>query len=536
MKNKNLMLLMVLVLGLFSLGATKNIVPRADSEGSIGTSSKNWQNSYFDNISVDGTVTIPNDSLTTSKIVELNSATATAGRIFIADGTDFESQALAGDATVNGAGFLALTANSVGEPELDVTDTPSDGECLSWDTATQRFEWVTCGSGGGATQLTDLTDVNTATVTAGRILIADGTDFESMAVAGDASMNGAGFLTISTINHTLNVAGSGTSTFSGPIVATSFNGLAINSATATAGRILVADGTDFESMALQGSCTMNGAGFISCTASGSSTDLAGLTDVNTATASAGRILVADGTDFESMAVAGDATMNGAGFLSLATDSVGSAEIAADAVGASEIAADSVGTSELTFINSSTATAGRIFVANGNDFDSVALSGDATIASGGAVTLADGSLSLSELSDVNTATVTAGSLLIADGTSWESVTFKSNPCLVISDVTSSDDNFPLSTKPIPRTVLQVGCRCHGTCTTKANIALEDDSGNAMTHSTPTCATAGTVITYQNVTAANTLIAGEGLRMDVTNTPSPATDEYEVCWQEFNNLSE
>lgn len=51
------------------------------------------------------------------------------------------------------------------------------------------------GGGGGANALSDLTDVNTSTATAGRLLIADGTDWESMALQGDCTLNGAGFIT-----------------------------------------------------------------------------------------------------------------------------------------------------------------------------------------------------------------------------------------------------------------------------------------------------------------------------------------------------
>jgi hypothetical protein len=42
--------------------------------------------------------------------------------------------------------------------------------------------------------LVDLSDVNSSTATVGRMLVTDGTDWESMALYGDCSINGAGFM------------------------------------------------------------------------------------------------------------------------------------------------------------------------------------------------------------------------------------------------------------------------------------------------------------------------------------------------------
>jgi len=50
--------------------------------------------------------------------------------------------------------------------------------------------------GAGSTSLTDLADVNTATETAGNILVADGTDFESVAMSSEVTMVSSGATTI----------------------------------------------------------------------------------------------------------------------------------------------------------------------------------------------------------------------------------------------------------------------------------------------------------------------------------------------------
>ena len=98
--------------------------------------------------------------------------------------------------------------------------------------------------------------------------------------------------------------------------------------------------------------------------------------------------------------------------------------------------------------------------------------------------------------------------------------------VVEDLAAADTDFPLGMTAFARTITKVGLHCAGTCTTGADISLEDRAGNAMTHTVPTHSTGTTSTTYQNVTAANALVAGEGLRFDVDNAVSPETDTYEI----------
>lgn len=116
-----------------------------------------------------------------------------------------------------------------------------------------------------------------------------------------------------------------------------------------------------------------------------------------------------------------------------------------------------------------------------------------------------------------------------GAAKRAIAYEQSKCAVIEDLAAADDNFPLGSTTYARTITKIGCRCNGTCSTGAQISLEDTGGNAMTHTTPTCATTGD-ITFQAVTAAGALNAGEGLRLDVDNAVSPETDTYEVCWAE------
>jgi hypothetical protein len=102
------------------------------------------------------------------------------------------------------------------------------------------------------------------------------------------------------------------------------------------------------------------------------------------------------------------------------------------------------------------------------------------------------------------------------------------CVMLTDVTSADDNLLIYMPKDNIVVSEVGCRYEGTGTTVATIAFEDSSGNAMTHTAPTCSTGGTNATFQAVTSGGGIVSGEGIRIDVTNTPSPLTDDYEICF--------
>lgn len=105
------------------------------------------------------------------------------------------------------------------------------------------------------------------------------------------------------------------------------------------------------------------------------------------------------------------------------------------------------------------------------------------------------------------------------------------CAIIKDLAATDDNFEFWQPNKAVTLIGVGCRCRGTCTTAATFTLEDRGGNAMTitGTNPTCATTGNT-TYSAMTtdADNNLASGEGVAFDVTNTPNPdGADEYTIC---------
>jgi hypothetical protein len=99
------------------------------------------------------------------------------------------------------------------------------------------------------------------------------------------------------------------------------------------------------------------------------------------------------------------------------------------------------------------------------------------------------------------------------------------CGSIENLAAADDNWLLASEAVDRTYTEVWCFCNGTCTTMAQFSLEDQAGNAFTMATPTCGT--TAAPTATAITTDTVGAYEAVRWDVTNTPSPETDEYMIC---------
>lgn len=97
---------------------------------------------------------------------------------------------------------------------------------------------------------------------------------------------------------------------------------------------------------------------------------------------------------------------------------------------------------------------------------------------------------------------------------------------LENAVDTDDNFDFFIAPDNITITGVACQYSGTGTTPATFTLEDGNGNAMTitGTNPTCVAETANATYAAVTASNTLVKGETVRFDITNTPGPVTDDY------------
>jgi hypothetical protein len=95
-----------------------------------------------------------------------------------------------------GIGTTSPTARLEISGQLKITGgSPGAGKVMTSD-ANGLGTWET-PSGGGANQLSELSDVGSATVTSGNLLIADGTDWESVTMSGDATIDASGILSIS---------------------------------------------------------------------------------------------------------------------------------------------------------------------------------------------------------------------------------------------------------------------------------------------------------------------------------------------------
>jgi len=212
------------------------------------------------------------------------------------------------------------------------------------------------------------------------------------------------------------------STFVTDTGATSLTGLSdVGSATISSGRMLIADGTNFQSVAMSGDCIITSAGVTTCTGIAGATELTGLTDVGSSTVGAGRILINDGTKFQSISVNGDCFFTSSGRIHC-----------------SSYASQMTGLSD---VGSATISSGSLLVSDGTKFQSVALSQHCFIASNGQINC-DGlgaAKTLTGLSDIGSATIQAGRLLVSDGTKYQSVATYYTERIAAA---SSNTNYPV----------------------------------------------------------------------------------------------
>lgn len=147
----------------------------------------------------------------------------------------------------------------------------------------------------------------------------------------------------------------------------------------------------------------------------------------------------------------------------------------------------------------------------------------TVASAGAVGI-----------DTTDAGVGGDQLLFYDGTAARALNDVKSHCVTIESLAAADDDKPiwLNSYLTDATLISASCVCVGTCTTEADVALELVETGAGTVNAVT----GTIDCEDQTTGdTNTALSGNTnvdlydiVRMDVSNTPSPETDDYVLCF--------
>jgi len=83
------------------------------------------------------------DAVTAVKMAQFddNLSAATAGDILVSNGTDFDNVTVSGDITINSSGVTSIGSDKIDEDNLKVTNAPTDGYVLTYDSATSGFTW-----------------------------------------------------------------------------------------------------------------------------------------------------------------------------------------------------------------------------------------------------------------------------------------------------------------------------------------------------------------------------------------------------------
>jgi len=107
------------------------------------------------------------------------------------------------------------------------------------------------------------------------------------------------------------------------------------------------------------------------------------------------------------------------------------------------------------------------------------------------------------------------------------------CVTIEGLRAGTTGYGFWIAPRNQRVAEAGCHCEGQCTgPRATLALSDRSGNAISLTGGgdlSCSIAAASTTYVTTDGADTdrdLVAGEGLKFSVTNTPA-TNDKVTLC---------
>lgn len=222
----------------------------------------------------------------------------------------------------------------------------------------------------------------------------------------------------------------------------------------------------------------------------------------------GKILIGDGNAYAPQAISGDATLASNGALTIANDAVTATKI--------DILDDSLA-----------ATSGHILVGDGTDFGNVAVSGDATLASNGALTIANtaiesGMLNNNVISGQTALGATADQtdeLMISDGGTLKKITVSNLEDTVFGNISGD------ATVAAGGAMTLAGAQTNVTSLKNASLVVGAASGNDHI----SFATAGSILLQTNnvsritVTDTATTISGDLVVNGTTTTVNSTSIE-------------
>lgn len=364
-------------------------------------------------------VTAPNFTVSQAGLLSVPTVTLTGtGTLNGLDSIDSTTETtlegaidIAGDVSGTGLTAVAIGADKVTEAMLKAVDSASDEDLLTYETTTGDFEWHTCAEITGSADLCDGSDATGAG--------AGGAT--TINTVGDAEADGAIYMgafsnvwTSTTGSHIWTAASTGGEYFkivnSGAMAADTGIMKLINTGNAVNGSVLEIVNTDTDMRSIKApNFTVSQSGYITAANQTLSGDLTVSGDnIRMGTNTLGYILIANGTNFSPVEMIGDCTISWDGIITCTGG-------AADSLAYSRITPPltSHGIGFAGFTNTWTSTVGNatFFTIDGSGTDTV-FQGDGDLIVGSDITVSG--------DDIVMATNTSGMALIADGTNFNPV--------------------------------------------------------------------------------------------------------------------
>ncbi len=240
----------------------------------------------------------------------------------------------------------------------------------------------------------------------------------------------------------------------------------------------------------------------------------------------GQILVGNGSNVPAaVAVSGDVTLANSGAVTIANDAVEQAMIADDAVGADQLASNAVVNASVAsgaaieFTKLENLDSTKILVGNGsNKATEVSMSGDATIATTGAVTLANDSVEIGMIGCEQTTITDSDSHLPTSGAVVDYVAAQIAPIGGL-EVIADDESFP-NTIPAAGVVISIA----DAAGLQVNSSGVSTNGDTLDNSTVTINNFPTELRGGEGTNADPYVFASGAGLMVTSTGSGQVYNY------------